>query len=314
VREAAAALLARGAWAPDPAAVLVAGNGRQGIAAALAAFVPTGERLAVESLTYPVVKAVAGRLGVELVPVEPDRYGLVPAALAAAAPVRALYVQPTLHNPLGATMPPERRAELAETVRRLDLPVVEDGIYTFLRPDTEPLAALMPERTVFVDSLSKRVAPGLTAGFLVAPPAWVPRLASALRSGGWTASRFSVEAARRWITGGVLAEVEAAKRADAAARAKIVAERLAGFRVHGDAAAYHRWWERPDQWRAETFVAAAARRGIALSPAAAFAVVPGHAPNAVRIAVSAPPEETLAGALDVLAGLANGSPDDVLGE
>ncbi|MBN9744271.1 GntR family transcriptional regulator [Amycolatopsis sp. A1MSW2902] len=312
VREAAVSMLARGTWRPDPDQVLVAGNGRQGIAAALAAFVPTGERLAVESLTYPVVKAAATRLGIELVPIETDAHGLVPAALAASAPVRALYVQPTLHNPLGTTMPPRRRAELAETVRRLDLPVIEDGIYTFLRPDTEPLAALMPERTVFVDSLSKRVAPGLTAGFLVAPPPWVARLASAIRSGGWSASRFSVEAARRWITGGVLAEVEAAKRADAGARARIVAERLAGFQVYGDASAYHRWWVLPDQWRAETFVAAAARRGIALSPAAAFSVVPGHAPNAVRIAVSAPSEETLASALDVLAGLASGSPDDLL--
>ncbi|MGH9060497.1 MAG: PLP-dependent aminotransferase family protein, partial [Acidimicrobiales bacterium] len=46
----------------------------------------------------------------------------------------------------------------------------------------------------------------------------------------------------------------------------------------------------------------------------AFAVLPGHAPNAVRLAVSAPPEETLAAALDVLAGLAAGSPEDTLVE
>lgn len=77
------------------------------------------------------------------------------------------------------------------------------------------------------------------------------------------------------------------KRADVAKRAKILDERLDGFPVLGDPAAYHRWWELPDQWRAETFVAAATRRGIALLPAAAFAVRPGHAPDAVRIAVSA---------------------------
>ncbi|MEU4670514.1 PLP-dependent aminotransferase family protein [Amycolatopsis sp. NPDC023774] len=315
VREAAAGMLSRGRWAPDPATVLVTGNGRQGIAAAISAFVPLGERLAVEALTYPVVKALATRLGAELVPIETDADGLVPAALEAAhaaAPVRALYVQPTLHNPLGPTMSPARRAEVAETVRRLDLPVIEDGIYTFLRPDVEPLAALAPERTVFVDSLSKRVAPGLTAGFVVSPAAWTARLAGAVRSGGCGCTRFAMEAATRWITGGALAEVETAKRADAAERATILDERLAGFTVVGDPAAYHRWWELPEQWRAETFVAAAARHGIALSPAASFAVLPGHAPNAVRLAVSAPPKETLAAALDVLAALAAGSPDDTL--
>ncbi|RSM44039.1 PLP-dependent aminotransferase family protein [Amycolatopsis balhimycina DSM 5908] len=311
-RTAVAALLARGGWRPDPAAILFTGNGRQAIAAAIAAFVPVGERLAVESLTYPVVKALAARLAVELVPIETDESGLVPEALAAAGPVRALYVQPTLHNPLGTTMPPARRAALAEVVARLDLPVIEDGIYTFLRDDVRPFAAYAPERTVFVDSLSKRVAPGLTAGFLVPPPAWTARLASSVRSGGWAASRFAVEAATQWIVTGTLAEVEAAKRRDAAARASVVAEKLPGLR--GDAASYHRWWELPERWRAETFVAAAARRGIALSPAAAFAVLPGHAPNAVRIAVSAPPVETLSAALDVLAGLASGSPDDLVAD
>lgn len=309
-REATAALLTRDDWRPDPATVLFTGNGRQAIAAAIAAFVPVGERLAVESLTYPVVKAVATRLGVELVPIETDEHGLVPAALEAAGPVRALYVQPTLHNPLGTTMPPRRREELAETVARLDLPVIEDGIYTFLRGDVRPFAAYAPERTVFVDSLSKRIAPGLTAGFLVPPAAWTARLASSVRSGAWAASRFAVETATQWIVTGAVAEVEAAKRRDAAARARVVAEKLPDAR--GDAASYHRWWALPQPWRAETFVAAAARRGIALSPAAAFAVLPGHAPDAVRIAVSAPPVETLAAALDVLAELAAGSPDDLL--
>ncbi|WP_370971710.1 PLP-dependent aminotransferase family protein [Amycolatopsis sp. cg9] len=311
-RTAAASLLARGGWRPDPAAVLFTGNGRQAIAAAIAAFVPVGERLAVESLTYPVVKALASRLGIELVPIETDEDGLVPAALAAVEPVRALYVQPTLHNPLGTTMPPRRREELAEVVARLDLPVIEDGIYTFLRDDVRPFAAYAPERAVFVDSLSKRVAPGLTAGFLVPPPQWAARLASSVRSGGWAASRFAVEAATQWIVTGTLAGVEAAKRRDAAARARVVEAKLPGLR--GDAASYHRWWELPDRWRADTFVAAAARRGIALSPAAAFAVLPGHAPNAVRVAVSAPPVEILSAALDVLAGLANGSPDDLLAD
>lgn len=56
-RQAAAAHLARAGWAPDPGRLLFAGNGRQALAAAIAALVPAGERLGVEALTYPVVKA-----------------------------------------------------------------------------------------------------------------------------------------------------------------------------------------------------------------------------------------------------------------
>jgi aspartate/methionine/tyrosine aminotransferase len=67
--------------------------------------------------------------------------------------------------------------------------------------------------------------------------------------------------------------------------------------------AFHVWLKLPAPWRAEAFVAAAARRRIALSPGSAFAVAPGHAPNAVRIALSAPPIEALSAALLELAAL-----------
>jgi DNA-binding transcriptional MocR family regulator len=93
-----------------------------------------------------------------------------------------------------------RRGELAETLHALDLPVIEDNIYAFLRDDLPPLAAFAPRRTVLVDSLSKRLAPGLTLGFAVSPEGFGDRVAAATRSGTWSASRFAVEAATCWMT------------------------------------------------------------------------------------------------------------------
>ncbi|SHL78034.1 PLP-dependent aminotransferase family protein [Streptomyces yunnanensis] len=310
-RQAAAAHLARAGWAPDAHRLLFAGSGREALAAAFAALVPPGERLGVEALTFPVVKGIAARLGITLVPLAMDEHGVTPDALRAAAPLRAVYLQPALHNPLGTTMPGTRRAELAATVGELDLCAVEDAVYGFLRPDLPPLAALVPERTVLVDSLSKRLAPGLTLGFLVPPDrADAPDFAAALRSGAWTPSGFALEAAVRWLGDGTAAAVEAEKRADAAARQRLAAERLAGQRLRTDPHSYHCWWELPDPWRADTFVAAAARHGIAVTPSGAFAAGAGHVPNAVRLALSSPPLDVLAEALDVLAGLARRAPED----
>jgi DNA-binding transcriptional MocR family regulator len=309
-REAAAELLAVPGWAPDPDRLLFAGSGRQGIAAAVSALVPAGGRLAVEALTYPVVRGIAARLGIDLVPVACDDAGLRPDALAGCGPVHAVYLQPSLHNPVGATMPAVRRAELAEQLDRLDLPVVEDRVYGFLRPDPPPLAALAPTRTIVVDSLSKRVAPGLTVGYLVVPPSWQGRVAGALRGGGWGPAAFALEAATRLAAAGTVRAIEEDKRSDAAARQRLVAERLAGFTVRADPASYHCWWELPAPWRAETFVAAAARRGIAVTPGAAFAVSASHAPNAVRLALGTPPIPVLAAALSTLARIATGLPHD----
>ncbi|MFG3095731.1 PLP-dependent aminotransferase family protein [Streptomyces sp. NPDC048202] len=316
-REAAADLLARGGWRPDPGQVLFAGNGRQAISAAVAALVPPGGRLGAEELTYPVIRTVAARLGVTLVPLAMDDEGLVPGAVEQAhrrAPLHAVYTQPTLHNPLSLTAPPGRLAALAEVLTRLDLPVVEDAVWGFLCDELPPLAALLPERTVLVDSLSKRVAPGLTLGFLVAPPARTDRLATSLRSGGWTPMRFALEVMRRWQHDGTAGTLARDKRRDAAARQALAARRLDGFDVRGDARAYHCWWRLPEGWRADTFVAAAARHGIAVAPAAAFAVRRDSAPHAIRLALASPPADALGAALDSLAGIARSAPEDLLAD
>jgi DNA-binding transcriptional MocR family regulator len=309
-REAAAALLARGGWTPDPADLLFAGNGRQAIAAAIAALVPPGERLGVERLTYPVVKGIAARLGVTLVPLAMDEAGVIPDALAEGPPLRAIYVQPTLHNPLGLTMPDERRAALAESLCQQGIYAIEDSIYGFLRQDLPPLAVLEPEHVVVVDSLSKRVAPGLTLGFVVPPRGIAQQVATAIRSGTWTATRFALDAATCWMNDGTAAAICEAKRQDAGARQRIVAGRLGAFDLRTDPHAYHCWWELPEPWRADTFVAAAARRGIAVTPAGSFTVSPGHVPNAVRLALASPPRDVLARALDALAQLAHRAPED----
>src|SRR4051812_13124622 len=274
-REAAAELVAAPGWAPDPGRLLFAGSGRQGVAAAVSALVPPGGRLAVEALTYPVVRGIAARLGVDLVPLACDEAGLRPDALAACGPVQAVYLQPSLHNPVGWTMPTARRAELAELLDRLDVPAVEDRVYGFLRPDPVPLAALAPTRTIVVDSLSKRIAPGLTVGDLGGPPRLQGRVVGALRGGGWNPSAFALEAATRLAAAGAVARIEQDKRADAAARQRLVAERLAGFTVRADPVSYHCWWELPVPWRGGRVVPGPGPPG---HPGPPRAPLPGRAP------------------------------------
>ncbi|MCD7440391.1 PLP-dependent aminotransferase family protein [Streptomyces lincolnensis] len=313
-REAAAGLLATPGWRPAPERFLFAGNARQAIAAALASLVRPGGRVGVETLTYPVVKEIAVRLGITLVPLVTDEGGVCPEAVAAAhraAPLSALYVQPTLHNPTSLTMTDERRHRLARTVVELDLPVVEDRIWSFLADpsDAEPLAALAPGLTHVVDGLSKRVAPGLTVGFLVVPPHRTDTVAAAVRSGGWSAGRFALEAAVRWLADGTVDRLVDAKRADAGRRQRIVAEELHGFSVRSDPRAYYAWWELPAPWRADTFTAAAAAHGIALTPGPAFVVDPHRTPDAVRLGLASVPETDLRRALRTLADVATRGAD-----
>ncbi|WP_042390329.1 PLP-dependent aminotransferase family protein [Streptacidiphilus melanogenes] len=319
-RAAFAALLAQdnsalsaGDWVPEPEALRFAGNGRQALSAVLAALVLPGQRLGVEELTYPVVKATAQRLGIVLVPIAVDGDGLDPDALAAAhrtAPLRAVYLQPRVHNPLGLTMPPQRRERLVEILRWLDLPAVEDAVWAFLRPDLPPLAALAPERIVLVDSLSKRIAPGLSTGVAVVPETYREQVTASLRAGSLLPSGFALEAAVRWIGDGTVAAIGAAKRADATERQRVAREQLPDAVLRGDPGSYYCWWELPPTWHAETFVAAAARAGIGLTPAAAYAVGSRTPRAAVRLGLASPTLPVLAETLTTLGRLARSTPEE----
>ena len=316
LRGIAATFLARPGWTPDPDSLLFAGSGKQAIAATLSALVSTGDRLGVEALTYPFVKDIARQLGIRLVPLALDGEGLMPEAVVAQqrqAPLKALYLQPTLHNPLGVSMSRERRARLAAVLRAENLLAVEDGIYAFLDDRLPPLKALAPERVALVDSLSKRLSPGLTVGFVMPPADAREAIVRALHTGAWVAPAFAQAAAGRWMADGTAARIVAAKRLAAAERQALAARRLSGFALASDPRAFHGWLNLPEPWRAESFVAAAARRGIAVTPASAFAVMPGHGPNAVRLALSVAATDRLDAALAELAAILREGPDAGIG-
>jgi len=292
-------------WRPRPENFVFAGSGRQSLAAAISALVPVGGRLGVEAVTYPMVKGIAARLGVTLVPLAMDDEGIRPDALVKAhrsAALSAVYLQPVMQNPLGHTMSETRREEIVRLVRKLDLMIIEDLVYGFLS-DVTPLAAQAEERTIIVDSLAKRLAPGIAVGFLYVPAPLRERFAVTVRTGAWSVTSLALAAGMALLADGTAAEITRRKRADAVVRQAIVAECLAGHQIAADPRSYHVWLSLPDGWRAEALTAAAARAGIAITPASAFAVAHGHSPNAVRLALGLPSHDDLRTALTRLAGL-----------
>ena len=147
-------------------------------------------------------------------------------------------------------------------------------MYGFL-DDEPPLAALAPDRCIVLDSLSKKVAPGLSLGFVVPPLRLRENVMASVRSGGWTASGFAFAATQRLMEDGTASELARLKRIDAQQRQKIAVACLAGFEIQTNPKSYHLWLTLPPHWRSQTFVAAAARRDIALTPSTTFAVSPG---------------------------------------
>jgi DNA-binding transcriptional MocR family regulator len=299
-------------WQPRPEGFVFTGCGRQSIAAAVSALVPVGGRLGVEAITYATIKNIAARLGVTVVPIPVDSEGIRPDAVAKmhrSGALSALYVQPVLHNPIGHSMSPARRDEMVRLAGRLGFFIIEDLVYGFLSDDP-PLASSAADRCIVVDSFSKRIAPGVAVGFLHVPARLREKVATTVRAGAWSVSPLALDLGICLMSDGTATEITRLKRADARKRQAIVAKCLSGFELMADQRSYHVWLQLPDRWRSEAFAAAAARHGISLTPSNAFTIAPGHAPNAVRLALGLPTHEQLRAAADKLAQLLNTNPDE----
>ena len=259
-RNIVAGLLKFGDWMPNPDNILFSGGGRQGIGASMSAVATIGERIGIEYMTYPVVKGIAARLGITLVPIQMDEEGLCVQSLKEEhdkAPLKAVYIQPTLHNPLGTSMSKDRCKQLAEFVKDENIYVIEDVVYAFLDSGV-PFGFYAPDHTFTVESLSKRFTPGLNFGFIVSPPSQRETLIAALRTGGWTTSGLSYSSCLRWISDGTVKNYEIQRRNQARTRQKVALTILKDFTIHTAPTSYHLWMELNDGWRAEAFCAAAA--------------------------------------------------------
>lgn len=305
-RKTAASLLEFDDWRPNSEDILFTGGGRQGVAAAMTSVASPGDRIGIEYMTYPVIKGIAARMGITLVPIEMDCEGLSVSSLSrehAKAPLKAIYFQPTLHNPLGVTMSEQRKLKLAEVVKSQNIFVIEDVVYAFLAKG-KPFGALVPEQTITVESLSKRLSPGLNFGFSVVPEVLREKYIASLGTGGWTTSGVSYSTCVRWIAEGTVRKFEEKRRLQASDRQKVAGYILSDFEIDTDPVSYHFWMHLSEDWRAESFCAAAASRGVAISPASVFAVTPGSSPNAIRVAIAPPSDSELEDGLKIIRSLA----------
>lgn len=307
-RRAAAEWLAGAGWEADPARIIFTNGAHHGVMAALLSLCRPGERVLVEPLTYPGIQPIARLLGIRLEPLPVDSDGPLPEAVEAAVRAHgaaALYLVPTMQNPTTGTMSLQRREALAEAARRHRLPIIEDDLFRLLGDAVPtPFAALAPELTYHVTSLSKALAPGLRLGFLVPPPARTEAVRGAVFTLGSKGSAFQAEIATQWIASGAAERIRATIRNEIAARREILLERLGGQRFACPPGALFAWLQLPEQWRAEEFVQAAQRRGVAVTPSQPFAVQRRFEEPSVRLCLGPPASRgDLTEALDRLSAL-----------
>ncbi|MGE3924299.1 MAG: PLP-dependent aminotransferase family protein, partial [Lautropia sp.] len=129
-------------------------------------------------------------------------------APAAATAARLAYLVPNFQNPSGGTISASRRRALAAAANRAMAPLLlEDNPYGELWYDAappQPIAALAPERTIYLGSLSKVLSPGLRLGYLVAPRTLYPKLLQAKQAADLHTSGLTQRIAAEVLATGLL--------------------------------------------------------------------------------------------------------------
>ncbi|MBN8197066.1 MULTISPECIES: aminotransferase-like domain-containing protein [Thalassospira] len=288
-REALAHAAGRVGLDDNPERVLPTAGVQHGMTVSLLATVRPGDLVLCEELTYPNLRSLANLLQFRLRGVAMDDQGILPEALeniCRTQSPRAIYLMPTLHNPLCSTMDQQRRIEIAEILRKYDLTLIEDGIYHFLDPDAPPpLSCFAPERSIYLDGVSKSIGGGLRVGYIHAPGEMIGKLASAIRSTCWMVSTINLELVTRMIMDGSLAQYEAWHRNEAAQRLAVILGTLKGYDVRFHPTNYHIWLELPDHIDPGELVMNAANSGVLLTAAQQFSV--GHVPRGLRLCFGA---------------------------
>ena len=170
-------------WDVSPDQVLITTGSQQGLDLVAKVLIDAGSTVLVETPTYLGALQAFTPMEPRIVSVHSDDQGIDVDDLAAkAAGARFLYVLPNFQNPTGRTMSEARRQALVDRARALGLPIVEDNPYGdlwFDQPPPAPLTARHPEGCIYLGSFSKVLAPGLRLGYIVAPPALMPKLLQA---------------------------------------------------------------------------------------------------------------------------------------
>jgi DNA-binding transcriptional MocR family regulator len=316
-RAAGAAWMRRYGLEADPADVVVTAGGQHALTCCLTALFHPGQRVAVDSLTYPGIKSLAATLGIRLAPVSGDDQGMSAADLDAACrreEIAGVYLMPSVHNPTTLFMPPERRDELAAVIQRYSLLLIEDDPYALMHPSgpAAPLSTLVPERGIFIAGVSKAFGAGLRVAFLCAPAPLRTKLSEAVLNTVWMASPITTELTCSLIMDGTADATVAAKRGEARRRYTVASEHLAGYAYQGHETGFFLWLHLPEPWSGAALELRAREAGVNLFGAERFSVGHEPVPAAVRISLSGPESlKDLAKGLDVVRQILEGQVPDL---
>ncbi len=121
---------------------------------------------------------------------------------------KLLYIIPSFQNPSGVTLPESRRKKILDIAHEYDVLILEDNPYSELRYDGESIRSIYSmdkeNRTIYLGTFSKVLAPGLRVAWTVAPQELMNKLIITKQAADLCTSTFAQYMAYEYLAQGLM--------------------------------------------------------------------------------------------------------------
>lgn len=283
-------------------------------------FLDPGDVVIAEGPSYVTALTVFRSFQAEVVHTAMDGEGLVPQALretiarlrSEGRRIKLLYTVPSFQNPMGVTMPWERRMEVLEIARDNGILVLEDnpyGLLYFDQPPPQAMRSIEADGVVYLGTFSKTLAPGLRVGWAVAPHAIREKLVLANEAAVLSPGAFAQTLVSEYLTSadwrGQLDVFRGVYRERRDAMLSALAEHLPTLTWTMPAGGFYVWLRLPAMLDAKSMLPRAVKELVAYTPGTAF-FADGGGRDAMRLSFCYPTPDFIREGIRRLASVVNG--------
>jgi len=283
-------------------------------------FLDPGDVVLAEGPSYVTAITVFKSFQAQVVHSPMDDAGLEPGALretiarlvAEGRKPKFLYTIPSFHNPMGVTLPWERRMEILEIARENEILVLEDNPYGLLYFDQAPPHAMRSvdeDGVIYLGTFSKTLAPGFRVGWAVAPHAVREKLILANEAAVLSPSSFSQTVISEYLSTadwrGQIDTFRGVYRERRDAMLSALAEHLPTLSWTVPNGGFYVWLRLPEHLDSKAMLPRAVKELVAYTPGTAF-YADGAGRNAMRLSFCYPTPEFIREGIRRLSIVING--------
>lgn len=285
--------------------ICITSGGQNSLTLILITLFRPGDKIAVDPYTYPNFIELANMLSIQLIPILGDSLGMLPEQLDAACRagnIQGVYLHPSCSNPTAIMMNIPRRKDIAEVIKKHQLILLEDDVYSFLAPkDYLPLSHFVPDQFIYMCSISKSLCPGIRVGFIAYADAFAEKITRGIFTINIKTSSLNAEVVTELINTGAADEIIAKKKEIAKNRNLIYRKYFDINNPNENPLSFFRWLPLSRQYHPAQFEQDVLAAGVRIFHSYRFVIRKEDISQFIRISLSAPSDsKELHKGLDIL--------------